>query len=81
MVKRDPIWYVLVAMFLSSSITGYAAYSLADHKGAERDRLCCASLKTIVEGFRAPADKPPSERGLALADDLDSVRRGYGCPG
>jgi hypothetical protein len=77
---HSPLWYVILAMFLSSMLTGVAAYSLADRRSSDRDRLWCASLKTIVEGFRAPADTAPTERALNLADDLDVVRHGYGCP-
>lgn len=78
--RRNPLWYVIITMFLSSMLTGAASGYLADRRSTERDRLWCASLKTIVEGFRAPADTPPSERGLKLADDLETVRRGYDCP-
>ena len=80
--RRNPLWYVIITMFLSSVLVGAAAGYLADRRSTERDRLWCSALTTIVEGFRAPASDgtPPTERGLLLADSLDTVRRGYGCP-
>lgn len=79
-MRRNPLWYVVATIFLSSSITGYASYRLADEKSAERDRLWCDTLITLTEGYTAPANTPPSERGVRLARNLDAVRSGYHCP-
>lgn len=80
MRRHDPIWYVVAAIFLSSTLTGYGSYVLADRRSSERDRLWCDTLSVLTDGYTAPAGTPPTERGLKLARSLAAVRDGYDCP-
>lgn len=75
---KRPVVYMLVAVLLSSLGAGVAALTMVRYQQAENDRRWCSLLVDISRGQReSPAN---TESGRRFAEEIDHLRREFGCP-
>jgi hypothetical protein len=76
-MHTPPWWYVLLASFVSSLLTGVLSLVLAVHYAQETGRKFC----DVLIAQDSPESPPTTERGKVIAEKIRELRRSLDCDG